>query len=145
VNDSVCCSVCGHSIPPEDRYCGQCGCALTAEEQLAPRREDIVAVAGRSLPRKLKPVGKALAIGAVVVATEVGLAWLSRRTGLAKQPALTAARDSASSSSAAPGYVIGQSLEEVFVRTREGYSRDLLFAKRVISSLYVPKPPAGSG
>lgn len=131
MNDSVCWSVCGHSIPPEDRFCGQCGWALTAEEQLAPRREDIVAVAGRSLLTKLKPVGKALAIGAATLAAEAGPSWLRHRSGRVNRlPAVQSSED------VIPERLVVQSFEELCVWLREeDLPNKQVFARQVVRSL----------
>ncbi len=143
MNDNVHCSLCGHRNPPANRFCGQCGASLTAGEQLVPRREDSLA-AERSLPAKLKPVGKALAVGAAVLAAEAALAWLHRRGGLrteaAQLPPLPAARSD--TLPVAPGYLIGQSLEEIFVCMQET-TRSELFIQRAVRVLLVLDSPEG--
>ncbi len=138
MDDNAGCSLCGHRNPSANRFCGRCGASLAAGEQVVPRREESPALAERSLPAKLKPVGKALAVGAAVLAAEATLAWLHRRTVLARLSSLPATRSD--TLSVAPGYLIGQSLEEVFVRMRAD-DRSELFVQRVVRVLRVPEPP----
>lgn len=144
MDDNARCSLCRHRNPLAHRFCGQCGASLTAGEQLVPRHEKSPDVAERSLPAKLKPVGKALVIGAAVLAAEATLGWLHRRAGgrtrAAHLPPLPVARSD--SLPVAPGYLIGQSLEEVFVRMRAD-DRSELFVQRVVRVLRVPEPPKG--
>ena len=132
MDNSYSCSLCGHPNPPANRFCGRCGASLTAGEQLISRLEESPA-AERSLPAKLKPVGKALAVGAAVLAAEATLAWLQRRGGLrieaAQLPPLPAARSDIHP--APPSDLIGQSLEEVFVRMRAVDCSEL-FVQRVV-------------
>ena len=73
MDDSAGCSLCGHPNPPANRFCGRCGASLTAGEQMVPRREESPAVTERSLTAKLKPVGRALAVGAAVLVAEAAL------------------------------------------------------------------------
>ena len=122
-------------------------CSLWASQSASkpfPRREESPAVAKRSLPAKLKPVGKALVVGAVVLAAEATLAWLQRRAGVrtraAQLPPLPAARSDIHP--APPSDLIGQSLEEVFVRMR-AVDRSELFVQRVVREGSRAEPPGG--
>ncbi len=118
------CPRCRHGNPPKNRFCGWCGAPLTSSE-LVPRRGRGLAVAGRTLPVRLKPVGKALAVGVAALAAEAGLSWLRRRANGEGRPSMPAARD---------GYLVGQSLEEVLVRAWVGDSQSRIFARRAIRS-----------
>jgi hypothetical protein len=87
-----------------------------------------LAVAGRTLPVRLKPVGKALAAGVAALAAEAGLSWLRRRAEAEGRPSMPAARD------VEPASLVGQSLEEVLVRAWVGDSRSRIFTRRTIRS-----------
>ena len=113
------CPLCRHQIPTENRFCGRCGASLRSGSELATRRrESSPTVAGRALPAKLKPVGKALAVGAAVLAVEAFLSQLGRRTdrGSPPLPGLAPGTEAA-----VPGrLVVGWGLEEVLVVLDEG-------------------------
>src|SRR5918996_6475192 len=85
MDERIPCPLCRHGNLPENRFCGHCGVLMTSRGQLTPRPEANPTVAIRSLPTKLGPVGKALAVGLAVLATEAGLVWLRPR-GDYKQP-----------------------------------------------------------
>ena len=144
MNDNIHCPLCGHRNPLTNRFCGHCGASLTVGEQLVPRREDSLA-AERSLPAKLKPVGKALAVGAAVLVAEAALAWLHRRGGLRIEAVQLPPLPSAQSGTlpAAPDHLIGQSLEEVFVHMQGNNSSSELFVQRAVRMLLVPDSPEG--
>jgi hypothetical protein len=125
------CPRCRHGNPPKNRFCGWCGAPLTSSE-LVPRRERGLAVAGRTLPVRLKPVGKALAVGVAALAAEAGLSWLRRRAEGGGRPSMPAARDVD---------LVGQSLEEVLVRTWVGDSqKSRIFARRAMRSFVSMAP-----
>ena len=124
------CPLCRHDNLPENRFCGHCGASLTSRGQLTPRPDTSPGVAIRSLPAKIGPAGKALAVGLAVVAMEAGLTWLRRRAGYDDRsaPPVTRATKSANSEE-----IIGQSLEEVFVWLQsEGNFQGRGFARRVV-------------
>ena len=110
------CPLCRHQNPTENRFCGRCGASLGSE--LVPhRRESSLTVAGRALPAKLKPVGKALAVGAAALAAEALLSRLARRTDRGRPSLPGVARGS---EAAVPGRLVGWGLEEVLVVLDEG-------------------------
>src|SRR5215203_2214953 len=135
------CPRCRQENPPTNRYCGSCGVPLTSGEQLATRQEYSPVQAGRVWPAKLGPAGKALAVGVAVLAAEAGLSWLQRRIRTEERSSLPADRDAGSASR---GYLVSQSLEEVFVQTWEGpHSRVL--ARREVRSFFTTGRPVGKG
>jgi hypothetical protein len=111
------CPLCRHENPPENRFCGSCGVALTADSELVPRREGSLDPARRAWPAKLTPAGKALAVSLMVLVAGVGSSLLRQRLGRADQPPSSAARVTEPST---PELLIGESVEEVFVWLQEG-------------------------
>lgn len=146
MNASDSCSLCGHRNPVTNRFCGRCGASLTAGEQLVSRREESSAVAKGSLPTKLKPIGKAvgktIAASVAVLVAEATLAWLQHRGGIhtraAHRPSLPTARSGTGAQQG--GHLIGQSLEEVFVRVRAD-DRGELFVHRAAGVFRVSESP----
>ena len=137
------CRLCRHQNPPENRFCGRCGSSLLASsDQLVPRRgEDGPAVAGRTLlPAKLKPAGKALAVGFAALAAEAGLLWLRRRVERTDRTPLPVA---GSPKPAVSEYLVSQSLEEVSVWLQEGDSRTWILARRAVRSFGATKASDG--
>jgi len=124
------CSRCPQENPPTNRYCGSCGVPLTSGEQLATRQEHSPVQAGRAWPSKLGPAGKALAVGAAVLAAEAGLSWLQRRIGTEERSSLPTDRDAGP---APRGYLVSQSLEEVFVRMWEDPHGRVVARREVLS------------
>ena len=116
MDERIPCPLCRHGNLPENRFCGNCGVLMTSRGQLTPRPEANPTVANRSLPTKLGPVSKALAVGLAVLATEAGLAWLRRRVDYNDRPSPPATQTSKSAESE---HIIGQSFEEVFVWLQE--------------------------
>jgi hypothetical protein len=138
MDERIPCPLCRHGNLPENRFCGHCGVLMTSRGQLTPRPEANPTAAIRSLPTKLGPVGKTLAVGVAVLAAEAGLSWLQRRIGT-EERSLPAVRDAGSASG---GYLVGQSLEEVLVQTWEGpHSRVL--ARREVRSFVATTGPTG--
>lgn len=72
------CSQCGHGNPLDHHFCGKCGAAL---ERLlpAPLSQQPLARVVASIPAHWRDVGRAVAISAVALAAEAGIAWLARR------------------------------------------------------------------
>jgi hypothetical protein len=72
------CSQCGHGNPLDHHFCGKCGAAL---ERLlpAPLSRQPLARLSASIPARWRDVGRAVAISAVALAAEAGIAWLARR------------------------------------------------------------------
>ena len=73
MDERIPCPLCRHGNLPENRFCGHCGVLMTSRGQLTPRPEANPTAAIRFLPTNLGPVGKALAVGLAVLATEAGL------------------------------------------------------------------------
>ncbi len=128
------CPRCRHENPTENRFCGRCGASLGSGSELAPRRRDSSpTVAGRALPARLKPVGKALAVGAAALAVEALLSRQGRRTdrGRPSLPGLALG-----SEPAVPGRLVGWGLEEVLVMLDEGGSRGRVLKRRTARWFY---------
>ncbi len=72
------CSQCGHGNPLDHHFCGKCGAAL---ERLlpAPLSSQPLMRLGSAIPARWRDVGRAVAISAVALAAEAGIAWLARR------------------------------------------------------------------
>ena len=128
------CPLCRHTNPPGNRFCGSCGAPLSSDEQLAPRQDGNPVPARRAWPAKLGPAGKALAVGAAVLAAEVGVSWLRRKIGAQDRSSMPAVR---SAGSALHGYLLGRSLEEGLVQIWEVDSYNRVFARREVRSLVV--------
>ena len=125
------CPLCRHTNPPGNRFCGSCGAPLTSGEQLAPRQDHNPVPGGRDWPTQLGPAGKALAVGVVVLAAEVGVSWLRRKIGAEDRSSMPAVRSTRSTSH---GYLLSQSLEEVLIQTWEEDSHNRVFARREVRS-----------
>jgi hypothetical protein len=142
MDERISCPACRHENPPENRYCGSCGTALADSGQLVPRRQHSPAETVRSLPAKLGPSGKALALGLAALAAEAGLLWLRRRVERADLTPLPNIQDSGSPVSE---YLLSQSLEEVSVWQQRGDYRGHIFARREVWLFDALKPPDGRG
>jgi len=72
------CPQCGHGNPLDHHFCGKCGAAL---ERLlpAPLSPQPLVRLSAALPARWRDVGRAVAISAVALAAEAGIAWLARR------------------------------------------------------------------
>jgi hypothetical protein len=125
------CPQCEHESPLGNRFCGWCGASLTSANQLVPPRENTPATVVRALPSKLGPTAKTLAVDLAVLAAEAGLLWLHRRAERAGQLPLPTAQDP---KTAIPDYLVGQSLEEVYVWLQEGDHRGRILARREVRS-----------
>ena len=132
------CPRCSRTNPPENRFCGGCGASLQSSGELVPRREGSLTVAGRALPEKLGPAGKALAVGLATLAAEVGLHWLCHRTRSEERPSTLTNREPYTVVSE---HLLGQSLEEVLIEELEGEYRSWHFAWRAIRSIVISEPP----
>jgi hypothetical protein len=101
------------------------------------RRENNLTVMSRTLPAKLGPASKALAVGLVTLAAEVGLSWLRHRTKAEDRPLTLIARqvDNAESER-----LLNQGLEEVLIQELEGGHRSWVFVRRAIRSLVITQP-----
>ena len=87
------CQACGRfDDTPGNRFCGRCGASHerspTRGQELVPREESRVAPRDRSLPRRLGPVGRTVAVGLAVAVADMGLAWLRHRLETTGQPVL---------------------------------------------------------
>jgi hypothetical protein len=110
---------------------------LEARSDLVARRENNPTVMGRALPAKLGPAGKALAVGLVTIAAEVGLSWLRQRTRAEDRPLTLPSREP---DTAVSERLLGQSLEELLVEELEGDYRNRVFAWRAIRSIIIAEP-----
>jgi len=111
---------------------------LQSSGELVPRREGSLTVAGRALPEKLGPVGKALAVGLVTLAAEVGLHWLRHRPRSEVRPSTLTNREPYTVVSE---HLLDQSLEKVLIQELEGEYRSWHFAWRAIRSIVISEPP----
>ena len=137
MDEQVPCLQCRHANPLENRFCGLCGASLASRHGLVPRREGALTTVRRTVPAKLGPTGKAVAVGLVTLAVEVGLSWLRHRTKAEEKPlTLTAQQVDA----AASGHLLGESLEEVLIQGLEGGYRSRVFVRRAIRSLVITQP-----
>jgi hypothetical protein len=137
VADHVLCPGCRHANPPENRFCGSCGASLESSSDLVVRRENNLTVMGRALPAKLGPAGKALAVGLVTLAAEVGLSWLRHRSKAEERPLTLTARQV---DTAASERLLGASLGEVLIQELEEGHRSRVFVRRAIRSLVITQP-----
>jgi Double zinc ribbon len=131
------CPRCRHANPPENRFCGWCGTSLESSHELVPRREGALTAVRRTLPSKLGPVGKVVAVGLVTLAAEVGLSLLRLTTKADDRPLTLTARQV---DTAASERLVGESLEEVFIQELEGGHRSRIFVRRAIRSLVISQP-----
>jgi len=111
---------------------------LQGSGELVHRREDGLTVAGRALPEKLGPAGKALAVGLATLAAEVGLYWLRHSTKAEVRPSTLTNREPYTVVSE---HLLGQSLEEILIEELEGEYRSWHFAWREIRSIVITEPP----
>jgi double zinc ribbon protein len=132
------CPRCHHANPPENRFCGWCGATLESSHELVPRREGTLTAVRRTLPAKLGPASKVVAIGLVTLAAEVGLSWLRHRAKAEERPVTLTARQV---DPGASGRLLSQSLEEVLIEELEGGHRSQVFVRRAIRSLVITQPP----
>ena len=131
------CPRCRHANPPENRFCGWCGTSLESSHELVPRREGALTAVRLTLPAKLGPVGKVVAVGLVTLAAEVGLSLLRQTTKADDRPLTLTARQV---DTAASERLVGESLEEVFIQELEGGHRSRIFVRRAIRSLVISQP-----
>jgi hypothetical protein len=110
---------------------------LQSSGELIPRREDGLTVAGRALPEKLGPAGKAIAVGLATLAAEVGLYWLRHRTKAEERPSTLTNREP---DTAVSERLLGLSLEGVLFEELEGEYRSRVFAWRAIRSIAITEP-----
>ena len=135
--DQTPCPRCRHANLPENRFCGWCGASLGAGGDLVVRREGNPVVMGHTLPVKLGPVGKALAVGLVTLAVRAGLSWLGRRTTADHRSSTLTTREL---DSAVPKRLLGQSLEAVLIQQLEGGHRGRVLAWRAVRSIIITEP-----
>jgi hypothetical protein len=131
------CPGCRHANPPENRFCGSCGASLEASSDLVVRRENNLSVMGRALPTKLGPAGKALAVGLVTLAAQLGLSYLHHRSKAEDRTSTLAIPEP---DTAVSERLIGQSLEEVLIQELEGDYWSRIFAWRAVRSFVVTEP-----
>jgi hypothetical protein len=140
VTDLAPCPLCQHENPLENRFCGSCGARRTSGEQLATRQERCPVPATRAWPTMLGPATRALAVGVAVLAAEASMSWLQRKVGAADRSSVPTVRGADSTSR---GHLVGQSLEEVLVRTWEGSPDSGVFARRVVRAFVTTGPTDG--
>ena len=114
----------------------------SGSELVPRRRESSLTVAGHAVPAKLKPVGKALAVGAAVLAAEALLSRLGRRTDRGRPSLPGVARGS---EPAVPGRLIGWGLEEMLVLLNEGGSLGRVLERRTARWSYAVETPDRRG
>ncbi len=132
------CPRCRHANPPENRFCGWCGASLESSHELVPRQEGALTAVRRTVPAKLGPAGKVVAVGLVTLAAEVGLSWLRHRTKAEDQPLTMTTRQVDTTASER---LLGESLEEVLIEELVGGHRSRVFVRRAIRSLVITQPP----
>ncbi len=137
------CLRCRHANPPENRFCGWCGAPLESGHELLPRREGALTAVRRTLPAKLGPAGKVVAVGLVALAAEVGLSWLRHRTKAEEWPSTLTARQV--DTAASEHLLLDESLEEVLIQEFGGGHRSRNFVRRAIRSLAITQPPGSWG
>jgi hypothetical protein len=142
MDEQVPCLQCRHANPLENRFCGLCGASLASRHGLVPRREGALTTVRRTVPAKLGPTGKAVAVGLVTLAVEVGLSWLRHRTKAEDQPLTLTTRQVDTTASER---LLGESLEEVLIQEVEGGHRSRVFARRAIRSLVITQPSGRRG
>lgn len=71
------CQHCAAGNPPDGDVCLACGVRL--DHPLAVRGGTALSLSPAMLPQRWQRAGKALALGAVALAVEVGAAWLKQR------------------------------------------------------------------
>jgi hypothetical protein len=128
------CPRCGYANPPGNRFCGWCGTPVASRE-LVPRRGRNLAAVGRTLPAKLGPAGKTLAVGLATLAAEAGLSWLRHRI---KAEDLSSTRASREAGVAVAGRLFGKSLEEMLIHEQDHGGR--ILARRTIRSFVIATP-----
>jgi hypothetical protein len=131
------CPRCRHANPPENRFCGWCGASLESSHELVPRREGALTAVRRTLPAKLGPAGKVVAVGLVTLAAEVGLSLLRLTTKADDRPLTLTARQV---DTVASERLVGESLEGVLIQELEGGHRSRVFVRRAIRSLVINQP-----
>ena len=131
------CLRCRHANPPENRFCGWCGASLESSRELVPRREGALTAVRCTLPAKLGPAGKVVAVGLVTLAAEVGLSLLRQTTKADDRPLTLTARQV---DTGASERFVGESLEEVLIQELEGGHRSRVFVRRAIRSLIFSQP-----
>ncbi len=131
------CPRCRHANSPENRFCGWCGASLESSRELVPRREGALTAVRRTLPAKLGPAGKVVAVGLVTLAAEVGVSWLRHRTKVEERPLTLSVRQF---DPAASARLLGESLEEVLIQEWDGGLRSRVFVRRAIRSLIIRQP-----
>ena len=131
------CPGCRHANPPENRFCGSCGASLEVSSDLVVRGENNLRVVGRALPTKLGPAGKALAVGLVTLAAQVGLSYLRHRSKAEDRTSTLAIPEP---DTAVSERLLAQSLEEVLIQELEGDYWSRIFAWRAVHSFVVTEP-----
>jgi hypothetical protein len=134
MDESTPCPRCEYENPADNRFCGRCSTSLMSTKQLVTHRDESPAKAVRSLPSKLGPTGKTLAVGLATLAVEAGLYWLRRRIEQTDRPPLPATQDAKPTSS---DHFISQGLEEMSVWLQQGEYQNHIFTRRVVRSFSV--------
>ena len=105
------CPACRADNPPDARHCAECGTAL--DQALMRRQSGALALRVPALPARWQQAGKAVALGAVALAVEVGAAWLHQRAGNKPAPLVLKGRPEPASQTA-HGYVAQQRVWETY-------------------------------
>jgi hypothetical protein len=88
-------------------------------------------------PVRPGPVGKALAVGLAMLAAEVGLSWLCRRTTAEDRSSTLTIREL---DTAVSKRLLGQSLEEDLIQELEGEHWGRILAWRAVRSIIITEP-----
>ena len=108
-----------------------------SNHEIVPRWEGALTAVRRTLPAKLGPAGKVVAVGLVTLAAEVGLSLLRQTTKADDRPLTLTARKV---DTGASERLVGESLEEVLIQELEGGHRSRVFVRRAIRSLIFSQP-----
>ena len=138
MHENAPCPRCQHANPAENRFCGRCGASLTSGSEhgdLVPRRRgsSVTTAAWLALSANLRPVGKALAVGAAALLAEACLSRPGRRAIGSRPWAPGAARHG---EAATTERLIVRGLEETLVLLDEGASSGRALGWRVVRWSY---------
>ena len=104
------CPQCRMSNALDADICSECGVQI--EQSIVRRANTALAHNLGAIPARWQRAGKAVALGAVAVAVEVGAVWLQQRSN--KQPAPLARRIGQTTPQRAPRYIARQRVWETY-------------------------------
>ena len=105
------CSTCRADNALDARHCAECGNAL--DQALMKQPGGALALRVPALPARWQQAGKAVALGAVALAVEVGAAWLHQRAANKPAPLVLKGRTEPASRTT-HGYVAQQRVWETY-------------------------------